>query len=192
MNDHSPQESNLRPHPLAAALIERLRSSPHASVLEIGIGSGRNRAALLHSGFEVHSADEPPPSAVNRFDAALSTHALLHGTHDRIAALVAAIAGDLKIDAPFYATFGSQRDARFGKGSRLAPKTYAPDTGDEAGVAHSYFDEEGLRELLNPYFIIESLEERRVDDIVGQWAHATRPEGSVHFFLVARNRGIHS
>ena len=125
------------------------------------------------------------------FDATLSTHALLHGTPDRIAALVAAIVADLKVDAPLYATFGSKRDARFGKGSRLAPSTYAPDTGDEAGVAHTYFDETALRKLLTPYFIIESLAERQVDEIVGRWAHATQPEGSVHFFLVARNRGIH-
>ena len=191
MNDHSPQESNLRPHPLAAALIERLRSSPHARVLQIGIGSGRNRAALLACEFEVHSADEPPASALSSFDAALSTHTLLHGTRDRIAALVAAIAADLKVDAPCYATFGSKRDARCGKGSRLAPDTYAPDTGDEAGVPHTYFNEADLRELLEPHFIIESLEECHVDEIVGRWAHATQPEGSVHFFLVARNRGIH-
>lgn len=192
MNDHSPQGSNLRPHPLAAALIERLRSTPRASVLEIGSGRGRNRAVLLRCGFEVHSADEPPANAAGSFDAALSTHVLLHGTRDRIAAVVAAIAADLKADAPLYATFGSRRDARFGKGSRLASNTYAPGAGDEAGVAHTYFDEADLRELLEPYFVIESIEEHQVDEIVGRWAHAAQPRGSVHFFLVARNRGVHA
>ena len=191
MNDHSTHESNLRPHPLAAALIERLQTSPHASVLEIGSGSGRNRAALVDRGFEVYSADEPPASTVSRFDAALTTHALLHGTRERIVDSIALIAGDLKPDAPFYATFGSRSDDRFGKGTQLAPSTYAPDSGDEAGVPHTYFDEADLREVLETYFIIESLEEHNVDEVVGRWAHASQPEGSVHFFLVSRNRGIY-
>lgn len=188
MTDLSPNPDNLRPHPLAAALAERLRPQPRARVLEIGTGSGRNRAALAAAGFEVCSANADSELPLDAFDGALTTHALLHGTRESIAASLARIAAALRSGAPFYATFGAKRDARYGKGNRIAPDTFSPETGDEAGVAHTYFDEAGLRALLEPYYVVESMEEAEVDEIVGRWAHADPPRGSVHLFVVARVR----
>lgn len=118
-----------------------------------------------------------------RCDGALSTHALLHGTPADISALCRAIAARLHPLAPFYATFGSIHDARFGAGARLGDATFAPIDGDEAGVAHTYFDEPALRRMLESDFAIESLEERGVDAIAGNWAHERRPlRGAVHWF----------
>jgi hypothetical protein len=189
MNSSSPDASNLRrPHPLAAALIDRLGARP-VQVLEIGTGSGRNTAALAAAGHFVHTisdvvAPHEFPSR-GRFQGALTTHALLHGTAESIAPLLARIAQLLDDAAPFYATFGSVRDSRFGIGTRIDDWTFAPESGDEIGVPHVYFDEPHLRALLDRYFAIESLEERNVDEIVGRWAHAERPQGSVHWFVRA-------
>jgi SAM-dependent methyltransferase len=192
MNPDSPPERNLRrPHPLALALIDVLRPQRGARVLEVGSGSGRNTTALRDAGLHVHAIpDSATPSfaGATAFDAALSTHALQHGNRETIASLVHAIARSLKGDAPLYAAFGSKSDARFGKGTRVEADTFAPLDGDERGVAHTYFDEPGIRELLAPYFEIESLEEQNVDDVVGRWAHAERPSGMIHWIVRARRR----
>lgn len=170
------------------ALIGRLKTLPNARVLEIGAGGGRNTAALESAGLTVFAiADErvhgftvQPP-----FDAALSTHGLLHGARAEIAVLANAIGDALRRGAPLYATFGSTRDARYGKGARIDAGTFAQQDGDEAGVAHAYFDEASLRALLASRFTIEAIEERGVDDVVGSWAHAHELRGAVHWYVRA-------
>jgi SAM-dependent methyltransferase len=190
MDSPSPRESNLRrPHPLAVALIQRLQPQPHARVLEIGCGSGRNTDALHAAGFSVHTVSDETAAAFTAqaqgFDAAISTHALLHGTPASIARTVQEIARSLSGGAAFYATFASKADARYGTGTRVAEDAYAPDEGAEQGVAHAYFHEAALRELVSRYFVIEAIEEHRVDDVVGRWAHEERPSGSVHWYVRA-------
>lgn len=176
MNPPSPPAGH--PHPLALALIERLRVLPGARIREIGSGSGRNRDALLAAGLRVNDSE--------RYDAALSTHGLLHGRPGDVADALAEVAATLESGAPFFATFGSRRDARFGKGRKIDANSYAPESGDEANVTHCYFDEAELRALLEPHFAIESLQETQVDEIAGTWAHPTAPlHGAVHWFARA-------
>ncbi len=123
------------------------------------------------------------------FDAAVATHALLHGHAQQISELLRAIAQRLAANAPLYATFASLRDARYGAGERLAQRTFAPIAGDEAGVAHTFFAEDELRALLAPGFIVRSLVETNVDEVAGRWAHPTTPlSGAVHWFLEAERR----
>jgi SAM-dependent methyltransferase len=179
------------PHPLAAELIDTLRSRSDARVVDLGTGSGRNAAALAAAGFSVCAiADDRTRdfAAGPTFDAVISTHALLHGTARDIGATLDAAARALKPDGLLYATFGSTSDDRFGEGTRLDASTYAPAFGDEQDVPHTYFDEPALRRMLEPHFAIESLEEKNVDDIVGRWAHAQRPHGTVHWIVRARRR----
>ena len=60
---------------------------------------------------------------------------------------------------------------------------------DERGVAHTFFDESRLRELLARHFEIESLTEHDVDEIAGSWAHQHRPlNRAVHWFAIATKR----
>jgi SAM-dependent methyltransferase len=179
------------PHPLAVLLIERLRDCPQARVLEVGSGSGRNTAALQNAGLQVTAiADDCVTSfpAAGNFDGALSTHGLLHGTPQTIRGILDACAHVLRAGAPFYATFGSKSDARYGAGTLIERDVFAPDSGSEIGVAHAYFDESGVRRLLETWFITESLEEHAVDEVVGRWAHAEKPRGSIHWFLRALRR----
>ena len=179
--DHTP------PHPLTLALIERLEGAFPGPVLEIGVGSGRNRRALQAAGFFVRSHE---PAALERlgglFRGALSTHALLHGTPTAIAAAIERVRALLAPGAPFLFTLGSKADARFGQGDCIATDTYAATDGDEAGVPHAYFDEAGCREIVSG-LQIESLRARRVDAIAGSWAHPQAAlRDAVHWFVIAR------
>lgn len=165
--------------------------SPNARILDFGCGSGRNTRAFREAGYDVDAIADAEMAAFtpqSRYDAALSTHALLHGTPQTIRASLTSLGTALRPGAPLYATFASKRDARYGKGVQLDANTFAPKCGDEAGVAHSYFDEAQLREMLSEQFVIEALEETSVDEIVGSWAHAQRPIGSVHWFVRAVRR----
>jgi len=187
MSPRSPRHEPLRPpHPLALELIARLKDSKSARVLEIGRGSGRNAAALDAAGYGVGNLDAPEPS---RYDAALSTHALLHGTPQSIALLLTRIATRLHAGGPLYATFGSVRDARYREGTRIEEHVFAPVDGDERGVPHAFFDEVRLREMLEDEWIVESMREIDVDAIAGSWAHQLKPlERSMHWFVVVRRR----
>ena len=176
---------------MAVLLIERLKDVPNAAVIDFGSGRGRNTAALIAAGFEVCAVpDEHVRSFApdRRFDAALSTHALLHGTCAKSDAMLRALSGALKPAAPLFATFASKRDARYGSGSQIEPDVFAPDSGDEAGVAHRYFDQAALCRALDPYFIVEMMEEQNVDAVAGRWAHTRQPRGSVHWIVRAHRR----
>jgi len=114
---------------------------------------------------------------------------LLHGFPNEIAATVASVANQLEPHGLLYATFGSQRDARFGTGEKLGEQTYAPTEGDERGIPHTYFNEPELRKLLEPHFEIERLEEVPVDMIAGTWAHQQKPlTNATHWFVEAQRK----
>ena len=158
-----------------------------ARVLEVGRGSGRNRAALLDAGLAVESVDEDALHlARGPFEGCLSSHALLHGTPATLEADLRRIGALLVPGTRLYATFGSKRDARFGRGLRIAEHVFAPTDGDEAGVAHTFWDDRELHALLAG-FELEEFVEVDVDEIAGSWAHATAPlRGAVHWFVIAR------
>jgi hypothetical protein len=187
MSSDSPPPTPIRlAHPLALALAERLRGAPGARILEVGSGSGRNTRALQRAGFNVVADDSPDTEPCA---AALSTHALLHGSPLSIARRLAGISARIAPGAPLYATFGSIHDARYGAGTQIAPFTYAPLAGDERGVAHAFFDEARLRGLLEPHWLVESLDEHRVDGLAGTWAHREQPlRDAVHWFAIALRR----
>ncbi len=172
---------------MAVALASSLPQGAH--ILEVGAGSGRNTRVLRAAGMVVTSIENfgNPPATLSRhaFDGALSTHALLHGTPSEIADVLEQIAAALKSGGLLFTTFGARKDARFGKDERLGPNTFVATTGDESGIAHSYFDGDEVRELL-ARFKIESLREVEVDQIVGRWAHAKNPlRNAVHWFATA-------
>jgi hypothetical protein len=183
-------------------------------VLLLGVGSGRHIPPLLGAGLSVDVVEEDPAraaGAVKRwaatprvriararyaggpvpfafgFDGALATHALLHGDAARVAAALAAVGNRLRPGAPFNFTLGSTRDPRFERGKRIDAASWAPEDGDEAGVAHVYFDERGMRALLDSWDVIE-VEEREAGATAGAWAHPSGAGGLVHWFVRARRR----
>jgi SAM-dependent methyltransferase len=187
------QDTIAAPHPLVERLLEHVRAG---RVLDFACGRGRNAAALRRAGLCVVSIDDgtaessvPLQAIDENFVAALSTHGLLHGAVPHVAAKLRSIAERLVPNGLLYATFGSAGDARFGHGERIDEWTYAPTEGDERGVAHAFFDRARLERLLEEHFTIETLEEHRVDEVAGSWAHQQTPLiGAVHWFAIARKR----
>jgi SAM-dependent methyltransferase len=185
--------SDLTPHPLAVELIERIGAHSGRRVLELGCGRGRNTKALREAALDVEAIPDdklvPTPSLhVEYFDAALSTHGFLHGASADVGNLIRETARALKVGAPLLATFASTKDARYGQGTRIDDQTYAPLSGDEKSVPHVYYGETALRAALEPFFEIEQLEEVNADSMVGRWAHARMPSGTVHWFARLRKR----
>jgi hypothetical protein len=123
------------------------------------------------------------------FAAALSSHALLHGSLREVAAAVAAVRSRLRPGAPFFLTLGSKHDPRFAAGRRLDADVSAPLEGSEAGVPHLYLDETQLRPLLAG-FEIASATERSAAETAGRWAHtAAEAQALVHWFVRAHRAG---
>jgi hypothetical protein len=201
------------PHPLAERLASRLAASGAlARVLIVGGGNGRNVPPLLAAGARIDLLEEDGPRArdlsarfaaeprvrivrgryggpipfAGSFDAALSTHALLHGTRTSVGAAVAAVRNRLASGAPFALTLGSVADPRYGAGRQVDVDAYAPLDGSERGVVHAYFNEAGVRALLDG-FALESLDERGAAESAGRWAHSDlEAERIVHWFAWAR------
>jgi hypothetical protein len=203
------------PHPLAqtlAGLLRRARSSAPRFAVVLGAGSGRNLPPLISAGVYVdvveantaraqavaarfarepllrviHTEYSDASAFTHDYVAALSTHALLHGTAEHIGAAVNVLAKVMAPDADLFLTFGSTSDPRFGKGEHIATATWASPDGFEAGVPHTYFDEGELRTLLRAFDII-SLQETSVRDVVGRWAHEAPPAPeTIHWFAHAK------
>lgn len=181
---------------MAAALIERLHAGEGVRVLDFACGTGRNTAALRAAGFTVvtvddtAAADADPLRGISEpFDAVISTHGLLHGTHETVASRVRAVAERLSSGGLLYATLGSSRDKRFGQGQQFGDWTFAPLDGDERGVPHTYYDRDRAAAMFAPYFHVESLEEAGVDEVAGRWAHSAQPlRGAVHWFAIVRRQ----
>jgi hypothetical protein len=175
------------PHPLALDLAAVLE--PGERVLVVGPGRGRSLPPLAAAGVSVETlpADAAPSERAAPYDAILSTHALLHGTRDSVAARVRALTARLRPGGRLYATFGSTRDPRSGSGVAIAGGGWAPADGDEAGVAHAFFDRPMLDAMLGECDSI-CAEEHDVRDVVGRWAHARGdgPSPSVHWFVKAQ------
>jgi hypothetical protein len=178
---------------LAQALVEYLRETPGARVLEFASGRGRNTEALRAAGLIAVAIDDPTAASPfpfagieGPFAGALSTHGLLHGSRETVSSNLHAIVGLLEPGAWLCATFGSVRDARFGIGSRVDAFSYAPEDGDERGVAHAFFDRVDLRAALERGFEIRSMHEGDAGGTAGQWAHPERPlSDAIHWFVTA-------
>jgi hypothetical protein len=199
-------------HPLAQALAHELATREHpARVLILGIGSGRNIPPLAAIGAFVDVIEEEAGRAVTAaqrfaatprvrlvrasyagpypfsfgYDAALATHALLHGTRGHVAASLAAVRNRLRQGAPFYLTLGSAADPRCATGRRVDNGVWAAYDGPEAGVPHLYLTEPEVRRLLSGFNIL-SLQESSAAESAGRWAHTAEEAASlVHWFVLA-------
>ena len=176
------------PHPLARELATRLIGRPpgRRRTLLVGLGNGRNVPPLVEARAELTVATggyEEVPLLGGGFDAALSTHAYLHGTSEAVSNALRSLAERLVPGAPCYLTLGSAADPRFGCGRRLDAQSWAANDGPEAGVAHAYFDLEQARIALAPFASAEIVEGWAS---AGAWAHGPLEiERTVHWFVRA-------
>jgi len=188
-------QSTIRPpHPLAIELAKRLIDARGARILDYCSGSGRNAAYWRSFDFDVVEISDRDAPEFDRsareipFAGIVSSHGLLHGVASEMKVRVAGLAARLEPDGWMCATFGSQRDARFGNGIRVAGDTFASLDGDEPGVPHAYFDERSVRTILEPLFDVLSLIEWDAAQTAGSWAHATPLSDAAHWFFTGRRR----
>ena len=201
-------------HPLTVALRESLVRVVTPSVLLLGLGNGRNLPPLLSGAVRVDALDEDATRTASirerfgsepglrlvaqAYDAplpfrgpyagALSTHALLHGSPERVRTALRNVAAVLSEGAPLHVVLGSRADPRYGLGLSLGDGVFAARDGSEAGVPHVYFDEAGVRDVLDAFEIV-SLEQSSGAQTAGRWAHsADESERIVHWFVRARKR----
>jgi SAM-dependent methyltransferase len=187
------EQSTIRPpHLLAVEIASRLAGRPKARILDYCSGSGRNTAYLRAAGFDITAVSDSQAAEFDRsggaaeFAGIVSSHGLLHGFASEIPARIEMLAGRLEPGGWMCATFGSQRDARYGSGMRLGDDTFAAVDGDEPGVAHAYVDEASLRRMLEPFFELESLNESDAGETAGSWAHASPLSDAVHWIVIGR------
>ena len=199
-------------HPLAVTLAASLVRPVTTRVLVLGAGNGRNFPPFLAAGARIdaldddasriasvqerlgkqtglrfaHGAYDAPLPFPERYDAALSTSALLHGSRRGVAAAVRNVFEALRPGGTLHLVLGSRSDPRYGEGDDLGDGAFAPLDGPERAVPHVYFDRDGVRALLERFELAE-LSEGSAERTAGRWAHDPAEAARiVHWFVRAR------
>ena len=151
-------------------------------VLDWGSGAGRHAFYLARLGFDVTAMDPSPtgiaearrwlasegleatlrvakpgriPAPDSSFDAVLSLYAIEHGTREKVAESVTEIHRVLKPGGLALITFSSGEDSMKQYSRRVAPGTYAPRQGPEAGIPHYLTTREDIDDFFANYYILE-------------------------------------
>lgn len=176
-------------------------------VYDIGCGAGRHTAYLAMRGFEVTASDVSPsalehtrriladaglsarllrsdirrsPLVAATFDAVVAFNVVYHATRPEVEAVIDAVAAILAPGGLLLITFKSTLDDDCGRGRQLAPMTWAPVSGIEAGIAHYYADEAEVRRLMAPFEIVSLVLKQEFPPVPGtdRWR--------AHWVVVAR------
>jgi SAM-dependent methyltransferase len=174
----------LEPHEDMARVIRLFRKERVRRVLDLGCGSGRHTVLLARHGFRVTGMDvspeglrltrqwlretkatarlvigdffEPFAFADATFDAVIAVQTIHHGMQDQIRACVGEIARVLR---PGGIVFVSVTVTSFRKWATafetIAPRTYVPLDGPEAGVPHYVYTQRLLRKDFAQFEIID-------------------------------------
>jgi SAM-dependent methyltransferase len=159
----------------------QLRAAGCRRVYDLGCGAGRHSAFLALQGFEVTASDVSASAlATTRaaldaagvdaslqrldmadwpfddeyFDALVAFNVVYHATCSEVESVLAQARRVLAPGGLLFVTLKSTLDAQCGEGRELAPFTWAPAAGIEAGVAHYYADEAEARRLLRSFDLI--------------------------------------
>ncbi|MFZ6015637.1 MAG: class I SAM-dependent methyltransferase [Patescibacteria group bacterium] len=162
------------------------------SAFDIGCGTGKYLKFLKESGFAVAGIDSSPTAiemtkklvgsdadvkAVNMFeveiprgkyDLILSISTIHHGMKNEVKKLIKQIQTKLAVGGKIFITIPDYNKAiywnTFKDHDELAPGTYAPKSGPEKGLAHSFFVKDEIEEMFADFTDIKM----ELDDI-GRW-----------------------
>lgn len=178
-------------HPFFKQFLERSEFSfKHA--LDIGCGTGKYLKLLQAGGFETDGVDSSPTAVEmvqrelgpgvkitcadmfgydipkNRYDLILSVSTIHHGTKEQVRQLVGKIHQALAENGKIFITLpdieSSQKWNTFKEHQKVAEGTYAPMSGPEKGLPHSFYSQEEIKELFSPFKNLQmDLDER------GRW-----------------------
>jgi SAM-dependent methyltransferase len=158
-------------------LLERTFPERPLRIWDLGCGAGRHTLAITRCGHKTYASDNAPKaieltkellnnagveSDVRLADmtefpwdkniklhGVLSWNVLHHNTLNNIIHTVELIQTKLTSGGILLATLNSNKADSYGKGLEIEPDTFVKNTGDEAGVAHYYFDEKGINKLFS-------------------------------------------
>ncbi len=177
-------------HPLFADFLSQT-TFPKKTALDIGCGTGKYMAYLRKNGFTTDGIDSsetavkmtlstlPDVSAkvvdmfsfqipANRYDLILSISTIHHGTKDKVAALIQKIYDSLIDTGSIFITLPDWEHARhwntFKDHEMIGPGTYAPLSGPEQGLAHSFYSKEEVQELFKGFKNVTM-----AVDSIGRW-----------------------
>jgi SAM-dependent methyltransferase len=166
-----------------------LRRRRCRQVYDLGCGVGRHSVFLAQQGFEVTAADISSsaieqtranlraadvearlqrldmtewPFADDAFDAVVAFNVVYHARRDQIEAILAQIRRVLRPRGLLLVTFKSTLDSECGQGQALAPFTWAPTAGIEAGIAHYYVDADEARRLLENFELVSMVHKQEL------------------------------
>ena len=171
-----------QPDVFAIEFARILRDQGARSVLDWGCGAGRHVVFLAHQGFQVTGMD-PAPSGIERarkwleaeglqaalqvappgriparsrsFDAALSLYAIEHGRRKEVLESVRELHRVLRSGGWLLVARSSGEDSMKHHGRPVAPGTYVPLEGPEAGVPHYLTTREDIDEFFAPFEVFE-------------------------------------
>jgi SAM-dependent methyltransferase len=198
-----------KPDPLVEEICRILPSG--ARVLDLGCGAGRHLLSLAQGGFRVFGSDLSPEGLrlskqwLNRdgfeapvllaemtrlpfmslsFDGAISINVLNHGTLAEGVLAVKEIHRSLKDKAPFFFLIIGRDDFRCGEGDQIEHFTFVHRQGIEAGVAHHFYTQGEIQQLVSGFSRIQIKDRRRPydphDPIWGNDPRAVRRVNAFH------------
>lgn len=157
------------------SLVEKKFSERPLCLWDLGCGAGRHTVAMAKLGHEAYATDISPKGVeltrewVNNmhltakieladmtecpfkasFHGVFSWNVLSHNTLGNIIKSVDLVYDKLLPGGLFLATIISDKAGLDGKGKGIEPGTFVLDIGKEAGIPHHYFNETGIRQLLD-------------------------------------------
>lgn len=102
------------------------------------------------------------------FDFVIAMHILSHGSIEEIQSLfINRIYKLMKKNGIIVLTLPSTNDKRFQEGNPEGKRSFALNYGAEAGIVHSFFDQDDIKDLLNDFSIIDLQED--INDVTAHW-----------------------
>jgi len=174
----------LAPHEEMARVIRLFRKERVRRVLDLGCGSGRHTVLLARRGFRVTGMDvspeglrltrqwlretkvtarlvtgdffEPLKFADAAFDAVIAIQTIHHGMHDQILACVGEMERVLRPGGIVFVSVTVTSFRRWATAfETVAPRTYVPLDGPEAGVPHFVYTQKLLRKDFARFSILD-------------------------------------
>jgi len=176
-----------------------LRTAGAWRVLDLGCGTGRHTVYLASQGFDVWACDVSTRGLVHTrqwlaaedltahlqysdmtalpyrdraFDGLVSIFVIYHGLLSDVQRTVAEIHRVLRPGGLALLTLISTRSGSYRRGQEVEPDTFIRESGDDTGVLHHYFNEDGTRRLFSDFEILFlRLEESDTTDENGNIHH---------------------